>query len=70
LPQGRGLSIEGPADIAETIGAESLVHLAFQETRLIARLASRRVPAFGERVALELDAHHLHAFDAATGARL
>ena len=66
----RALPIAGATEIAETIGAESLVHLAFPEARMIARLASRRVPAFGERVTLELDNTRLHAFDAASGVRL
>ncbi len=70
LPHERAVSVEAPAEIAETIGAESLVHLAFPEARLIARLASRRIPAFGERVPLELDNAQLHAFDALSGARL
>ena len=70
LPVDRALPIAGATEIAETIGAESLVHLAFPEARMIARLASRRVPAFGERVTLELDNTRLHAFDAASGVRL
>jgi multiple sugar transport system ATP-binding protein len=70
LPATRALSIVGTTEIAETIGAESLVHLAFPGAPLIARLASRRVPAFGESVTLELDSAQLHAFEAASGLRL
>ena len=62
--------IKGPTEIAETIGAESLVHLAFPLGRLIARLGSRRVPAYGEWVALEMDSTQLHAFDGVTGDRI
>jgi multiple sugar transport system ATP-binding protein len=70
LPSERSIAIAGSAEIAETIGAESLVHLAFPDARLIARLASRRIPAYGERVTLAMDHQQLHAFDAATGLRL
>jgi multiple sugar transport system ATP-binding protein len=70
LPSDRAVPIEAPSEIAETVGAESLVHLSFPEARLIARLSSRRVPAFGETVSLELDNAQLHAFDAGSGQRL
>jgi ABC-type sugar transport system ATPase subunit len=70
LPVDHAIGLEGPVEIAETVGAESLVHLAFPEARVIARLSSRRTPAFGEVASLEMDARQLHAFDAHSGNRL
>jgi multiple sugar transport system ATP-binding protein len=70
LPVDRAIMVKGPTEIAETIGAESLVHLAFPQGRVIARLGSRRVPAYGEWVTLEMDSTQLHAFDGLSGDRI
>jgi multiple sugar transport system ATP-binding protein len=70
LPVDRAIRIEAPVEIAESVGAESLIHVAIAGRRLIARLPSRRVPAFGTPLSLELDAARLYAFDAKSGLRI
>ena len=62
--------VKGPVEIAETIGSEVIVHVSLGTQRLVARLATRRVPRFGEILELAADGDALHLFDARTTQRL
>jgi multiple sugar transport system ATP-binding protein len=64
------IALEGRVEIAETIGSEVIVYARVGDERLIARVATRRVPELGEPITLAADAAMLHLFDVTTGARL
>ena len=66
--------IAASVEVVEEIGADAYVFAAAQvggeETKLVARVESRRAPERGSRVALRPRAGEAHLFDPATGARL
>jgi multiple sugar transport system ATP-binding protein len=61
---------QGTVDIAETLGAEVIVHARVGERRLVARFKAQRLPRLGEPVGLELDFDAIHLFDAESELRL
>jgi multiple sugar transport system ATP-binding protein len=76
-PESLELGSEGiPAavEVVEEIGADAYVftsaQLGGEETKLVARVESKRAPERGERVSLRPRAGEAHLFDPATGARL
>jgi multiple sugar transport system ATP-binding protein len=66
--------IPASVEVVEEIGADAYVftaaELGGQETKLVARVESRRAPERGERVLLRPRAGEAHLFDPQTGARL
>jgi multiple sugar transport system ATP-binding protein len=76
-PESLMLATEGlPArvEVIEELGADAyvfcLAELGGAETKLVARVDARRVPARGERVALRPSTEDVHVFDAENGERL
>jgi multiple sugar transport system ATP-binding protein len=61
-------------EMVEEFGADSFVFcaasVAGQQTKLVARVETRRAPARGDRVALRPQADEAHLFDSETGERL
>ena len=57
-------------DLAESLGADTLVHGAIGEVPMIARLPGTVTPAQGEAVMVETEAVHLHLFDPHSGQRI
>ncbi|GAB4055348.1 ABC transporter ATP-binding protein [Catellatospora paridis] len=60
----------GKVERVEVLGEDALVHLRLGGHPMIARVAARTRPAPGDRVAVDVAAKHLHAFDAVTGERI
>ena len=56
--------------LVEPTGAETWVTVALGQARLTARAPSDFVPRSGEAVWIQVDARHLHWFDAGTGRRV
>jgi multiple sugar transport system ATP-binding protein len=60
--------------VIEELGADAyvfcLAELGGTETKLVARVDARQVPARGERVTLRPAAEDVHVFDAESGERL
>ena len=57
-------------DLAESLGADTLVHCTMGESTIIARLPGTISPAQGESLLVEAEAEHLHLFDPHTGRRI
>jgi multiple sugar transport system ATP-binding protein len=66
--------IAASVEVVEEIGADAYVFTAAEvggeETKLVARVESRRAPERGSRVSLRPRAEEAHLFDPQTGARL
>ena len=60
----------GTVEIIETIGHEVIVHFRCGEDVIIAKLGAHRIPAFGDRIDLVLDAGAMHLFDPQTDERI
>jgi len=67
-PEGMPLTLE--VDLVEPTGAETHLHGLMAGERVVAALPGRQTVRPGERVALHVDPAQVHAFDAASGARL
>ena len=66
--------IDANVEVVEEIGADSYVfaaaQLAGEETKLVARVDTKRAPERGARVSLRPRPDEAHLFDHASGARL
>ena len=61
---GRGTTLRARAEVVETLGAETFVHLSCSEHTLVARIDSpERPPAVGEMLTVELKMAKTHLFD-------
>jgi multiple sugar transport system ATP-binding protein len=60
----------GVAEVVEPLGSETLVALAVNGERLVARLPPRSGIEPGDRIDLRLDPTHLHLFDPDSGVSL
>jgi multiple sugar transport system ATP-binding protein len=60
----------GTVEIIETIGHEVIVHFRCGDDLVIAKLGAHRIPRFGERIELVLNAETLHLFDPQTEQRI
>ena len=68
-------SAAGPAlrftvETVEALGADSLVHGAFGDATLVARMEGHHTPAMGSALAFSVMPGKLHFFDAASGKRI
>ncbi len=64
------VAVRGIVEVAETIGAEVIVHARIGAEPLVARVAGRLTPRLGEPIDLVIDFGALHLFDADTQERL
>ncbi|MFD1217591.1 ABC transporter ATP-binding protein [Microbulbifer celer] len=62
--------VRGAIELAESLGAEMLVHVAAGEARMVARLPGLQSLMAGEAVELAFDPSSIYLFDADSGARL
>jgi multiple sugar transport system ATP-binding protein len=66
--------LPGRVELVEEFGADSYVfcvaQVAGEETKLVARVDTRRAPARGDRVAIRPKTEEAHLFDAESGERL
>jgi multiple sugar transport system ATP-binding protein len=65
-----GRTIEAKLEIAESLGAETYLHLRTGDTPFIARVASSMRYQPDQPVIVGFDPHHLHFFDPDTGQAL
>ena len=56
--------LTGEVTLVETIGSETIVHVAVQHGRFLVKAARRDAPAMTDRVGLNFPDQSLHAFDA------
>lgn len=57
-------------DLAESLGADTLVHGTIGEATMVARLPGTVAPVQGEAVMLETETVHMHLFDSHSGRRI
>jgi multiple sugar transport system ATP-binding protein len=60
----------GTVEIIETIGHEVIVHFRCGDDIVIAKLGAHRIPAFGDRIDLVMNAEAMHLFDPQTEQRI
>jgi len=65
-----GPAIDATVEFVETLGHDMVVHARARESVLLAKCASHRPPAMGERVRLALALPEVSLFDAETGRNL
>src|SRR5438105_4080893 len=63
-------NIVGSVEMIEALGADTLIHVAFGGSSLIARLPHGAPATVGEPIALAASPGHVYLFDAETGARV
>jgi multiple sugar transport system ATP-binding protein len=66
----RTAPLGGTVDVIETIGHEVIVHFRCGDEIVIAKLGAHRIPQFGERIDLVLNADAMHLFDPQTDQRI
>ncbi|HET7611266.1 MAG TPA: sn-glycerol-3-phosphate ABC transporter ATP-binding protein UgpC [Rhodanobacteraceae bacterium] len=64
------VQFEATLEVVEPVGNEVFLNLRHGDGALVARIPPRALPAPGARVRLQFDPSRLHAFDAASGARI
>jgi sn-glycerol 3-phosphate transport system ATP-binding protein len=62
--------LEGPVEMVEQLGADTLVHIGHGDATVIARMPHGISFVVGEKMALTADSPKVFLFDSATGARL
>jgi len=70
VPGTSGVVFRFRVDTVEALGADSLVHGAFGESTLVARVDGHETPAVGAALAFAAMPGKLYFFDSATGKRL